>query len=60
VPPSRDDESEAVEEAELDALYYKALLAKGLSFKAAQAALVARILSRRKVEPDSPDPLDVD
>lgn len=58
VPPSRDDETEAEEEAALDAKYYKALLAQGLGFKAAQAALVARILARRKVDADKPNPLD--
>jgi hypothetical protein len=56
VPPSRDDETEAVEQAELVARFYKTLLAKGIDRMAAQALTTAWILSRRKL--DSIDPLE--
>jgi hypothetical protein len=49
VPTSRDDETEAVEQAELVARFYKTLLAKGIGFAAAQTLTSAWILSRRKL-----------
>jgi hypothetical protein len=46
--PSRDEETEAQEQAALAAEYYKALLAQGIGFKAAQQFTVAWILKRHR------------
>lgn len=58
MPPSRDDETQAEEEATLAAKYYHTLLSKGVGAVAAQQLTCAWILGKQRAEAERTNPLE--